>query len=289
MRSGKTEFRKEIEREFREITSLALYNNLYQWAAGIQDIDDEALQRALHLIEEVFLNDFRDEFVVTIPKDGIFYRARVLEESDYQRLDKGIGYSAERLYGYNWDESKEPPAEKAKANRLSRAKEVALYLASDEITACSEIKPPIRQYVSVAKFVSTDNIQAIDFSKLKYSISLDKNDEKYDADVRQFLQKLLALFTVPVAAEETSEYCVTQKIVDCFRKKNYKGFIYRSFHTDRNNYTFFDDSMQHFQWIDSRVLIYIMQQQVFSFQWTSWRSIRIFVMQQESNRKWREK
>lgn len=256
MNNEKIKLRNAAEREFRSCTSAALFNNLCWWADGTDEVDDEALQRALSLIDEIFLNDFKDEFVVTIPKGTVFHRARILEEDDYKRLDKGIGYSAERLYGYNWEESKEPPAEKAKENRVSREKEVALYLASDEITACSEIKPPIRRYVSVAKFISTENIQAIDFSKLEYSRPLDINDEKYDADARQFLQKILSLFTVPVGVDDLSEYRVTQKIVDCFRKKNYKAFIYRSFYTNGNNYAFFDDSMKHFQWIDSRVLIH---------------------------------
>lgn len=256
MSNEKTNLRKAAERDCRSITSIALFNNLCSWAEGSHEVDDEALQRALELIDEIFLNDFKDDFVVTIPKGKVFYRARILEEDDYKRIDKGIGYFAERLYGYNWEESKEPPAEKAKANRVSCENEVALYLASDEITACSEIKPPIRQCVSVAKFISKEEIPTIDFSKLKYSKQLNGNDEKYDADACQFLKLIRPLFTVPVGVDDPSEYRVTQKIVDYFRQKNYKGFKYRSFYTNGDNYAFFDDSMKHFQWIDSRVLIH---------------------------------
>lgn len=253
MGNVKNELRKAAEREFRGLTSVALFNNLYWWASGSQKVNKEEVQRALWLIDEIFLNDFREEFVVSIPKDAIFYRARILDIEDDKRVDKGIGYSKERLYGYNWQESKEPPASKAKAGRMSRENEVALYLASDEITACSEIKPSIRQMVSVAQFKSTEDIQVIDFSKLKYSRPLNINDEKYDVDARQFLQNVLALFTTPVCNED---YCITQNIADHFREKGYTGFIYRSFYTNGNNYTFFDDSMKCFQWIDSRVLIY---------------------------------
>ena len=254
MNNEMTELRKATEREFRNLASAALFNNLYWWASGSQEANKEELQKALWLMDEIFLNDFKEQFVISIPKDTIFYRARVLDEKDDKRVDKGIGYSKERLYGYNWQESKEAPASKAKAGRMSREKEVALYLASDEITACSEIKPSIRQLVSVAQFKSTKNVQVIDFSKLKYSEPLDINDEKYNADARQFLQKVLALFTTPV--DNKNNYCITQKIVDHFREKDYTGFMYRSFYTNGNNYTFFDDSMKFFQWIDSRVLIY---------------------------------
>lgn len=253
MDNVKIELRKAAEHDFRSLTSAALFNNLYWWASGSQKVNQEEVQRALWLIDEFFLNDFREEFVVSLPKDAILYRARILDAEDDKRIDKGIGYSSERLYGYNWQESKEPPASKAKAGRMSRKNEVALYLASDEITACSEIKPSIRQMVSVAQFKATEDIQVIDFSKLKYSRPMDINDEKYDADARQFLQNVLALFTAPVCNED---YCITQKIADHFREKNYTGFRYRSFYTNGNNYTFFDDSMKCFQWIDSRVLIY---------------------------------
>lgn len=122
------------------------------------------------------------------------------------------------------------------------------------------IKPSIRQWVSVAEFKSTEDIQVIDFSKWNYSRSLDSNDEKYDADARRFLQNLLPLFTVPVnkfdSIDNPEDYCITQKIADRFRKKGYTGFKYRSFYTNGNNYTFFDKSMKCFEWIDSRVLIY---------------------------------
>lgn len=254
MNNENIELMKVAERDFKNLTSAALFNNLYWWASGNQEANKEELQKALWLMDEIFLNDFKEQFVISIPKDTNFYRARILDVKDDKRVDKGIGYSKDRLYGYNWQESKEPPASKAKAGRMSRKKEVALYLASDEITACSEIKPSIRQLVSVAHFKSTKNVQVIDFSKLKYSEPLDINDEKYNADARQFLQKVLALFTTPV--DNPNDYCITQKIVDHFREKDYTGFIYRSFYTNGNNYTFFDDSMKCFQWIDSRVLIY---------------------------------
>lgn len=254
MNNENNDLKKIAERDFRSLTSAALFNNLYWWASGSQEAPKEEVQKALWLMDELFLNDFKEQFVISIPKDTIFYRARILNEKDDKRVDKGIGYSKERLYGYNWEESKEPPAQKAKAGRTSREGEVALYLASDEITACSEIKPSIRRLVSVAEFKLMEDVQAIDFSKLQYTKPLDINDEKYYVDARQFLQKVLALFTIPI--DNPNDYCITQKIVDHFRKKNYKGFVYRSFYTNGNNYTFFDDTIKNFQWRDSRVLIH---------------------------------
>ncbi len=250
------DLRKIAEFDSRENTSAALFNNLYSWASGSQEANTAEVQKALWLMDEIILNDFKEQFVISIPKDTIFYRARILDKEDDKRVDKGIGYSEERLYGYNWEESKEPPAQKAKAGRTSREGEVALYLASDEITACSEIKPPIRQLVSVAEFKSTEDVQVIDFSKLKYSEPLDINDKKYNANARQFLEKMLALFTIPILIDNPNDYCITQKIVDHFREKNFTGFAYRSFYTNGNNYTFFDDTMKKFRWIDSRVLIH---------------------------------
>ena len=127
-----------------------------------------------------------------------------------------------------------------------------LYLAAEEITACVEVRPQIRQFVSVAKFKTISQLQILDFSKLKYSSPLDSNDVKYNVDMRQFLSSVLTLFTRPVYG---SDYIITQKIVEHFRKKGIKGIAYRSFYTNGTNYTFFDEYMNRFKWIDSRVVL----------------------------------
>lgn len=86
MNNENIELRKAAERDFRNITSAALYNNLYWWASGSQEANEEEVQQALWLIDEIFLNDFKEQFVISIPKDTFFYRARILDtEVRYRR------------------------------------------------------------------------------------------------------------------------------------------------------------------------------------------------------------
>ena len=93
MDNMQNELRKVAEHDFRSLTSAALFNNLYWWASGSQKVNQEEVQRALWLIDEIFLNDLREEFVVSVSKDTILYRARILDVEDDKRIDKGIGYS----------------------------------------------------------------------------------------------------------------------------------------------------------------------------------------------------
>lgn len=124
--------------------------------------------------------------MIRIQKGERFYRARPVEEKGYGELGIGLYPTSNRLYGFDWKGSKELPKEKAKAGRLSYSNEPALYLATDEATVCSEVKPKIRQLISVATFVSEEELEIIDFSKLKYTRPLNTYDDKYSADIRSF-------------------------------------------------------------------------------------------------------
>lgn len=242
----------EYEIEMRDGNSIALYNSLVEWGKGNNEVHTETLNRALNILNAVVLEDYRDQFVIRIPKGERFYRARLVEEKDYGELGIGLYPTSDRLYGFDWKGSKEPPKEMAKAGRLSYNNEPALYLATDEATACSEVKPKIRQLISVATFISEEELEIIDFSKLKYSRPLNTYDDKYSADIRSFLGRVITLFIEPVY---NGDYCVTQKIAKFFREKGYQGFKYTSFHAKGDNYTFFQENMKKFKWKSSRIVI----------------------------------
>ena len=242
----------EICKEFRRISAMALYNNILWWAKGNHEVDEKTLSKAFEVLDNIILKDFANEFIVTLSKNVILYRARNIEPKDYTKREKGISYSNNRLHGYNWEESKEPPEKFANAGRTSKKGNSALYLAQDEITACMEVRTKIKQLVSVAQFELQKDIKVIDFSKLQYSQPLDKYDEDYDVDVRYFLGRIFALFTDPIY---DGNYCVTQKIVEHFREYGFQGIAYRSLYTGKANYTFFDEYRCFFVWKESRVLI----------------------------------
>ena len=246
------EYKELINKEFRKISSMALYNNLFWWAKGNHEVNEESLKKAFMLLDRIVLEDFRSEFVIKLPRNKVLYRARNIEPEDYTKKEKCIFFSDNRLYGFNWQESKEPPEWCDKDGRTSRKGDSALYLADDEITACMEVRTKIRQLVSVAQFELNQDVEIINFSRLQYDQPLNKYDEEYDIDVRTFLGSVFALFTYPVY---DGNYGVTQKIVDHFRQYGFNGIAYRSLYTEKVNYTFFEDARELFIWKSSRVLI----------------------------------
>lgn len=78
----------------RNLTSIALYNSLVEWGKGNEDIHTETLNRALNILNKVVLEDYRDQFVIRIPKGERLYRARAVEEKEYGEL------GSRRLCGY---------------------------------------------------------------------------------------------------------------------------------------------------------------------------------------------
>lgn len=246
------EIKKAVEREARVWGSAALYNNLLLWA-NEKNYNLETLKKALDILDDIILNEYKEEFLIKIPVGEVFYRARTIDIADYGNIEKGIHSSTTRLFGYNWDESKEPPAKYASNSRNSKKKEQALYVASNEITACTEARPPIRSFVSIAKFIVNNEMMVIDFSKLKYSRPLNNKDSVYGVDTRTYIGKVISLFYSPVYDKE--DYRITQKLIEHFREKGYYGFKYRSFYADGYNFTFFDEYMNNFIWEESRVVL----------------------------------
>lgn len=242
-----------IEKQMRGLNADTLYNNLKWWANGDHAVNEELLKKALNILDNIIFREYKEDFFVKLLAGEIFYRARTINIDDYGNIKKGIHYSADRLFGYNWKESKEPPPKYAAAGRNSKDKEIALYLASNEITACVEARPPIRSLVSVAEFTLNKDINIIDFSKLHYQNPLNKKDSVYGVDTRKYLSSVFSLFSSPVYSKE--EYKITQKLVNHFREKGYQGFRYRSFYADGYNFTFFDESIKDFTWRDSRVVL----------------------------------
>ena len=91
----------ESEIEMRDGNSIALYNSLVEWGKGNNEVHTETLNRALNILNAVVLEDYRDQFVIRIPKGERFYRARLVEEKDYGELGIGLYPTSDRLYGFD--------------------------------------------------------------------------------------------------------------------------------------------------------------------------------------------
>ena len=244
--------KKDIFDLKKSLNTDAYYHNLVQWANKGENFNEILKNKALEEIVSFVTNKYADYFVVSLPKGKKLFRARPIDMKDCGKYEKGLYRMGDTLYGYNWKESKEPPARFAKSSRLSEKGKKALYLAADEITACIESRPEVRQYVSVATFsLKQDLKKVLNFSRFDIN-DFQKNDISDQIYIKNFMLKILFLYTKPVV--NNNEYKITQKITNVFRKKGFKGFIYKSFCTSSCNYVFFDEYIDQFQWERSRVL-----------------------------------
>lgn len=247
--------KEQIQQFINSMSTKAYFFNFEEFAKDANK-NNETVQKYFEIIDNLILNEYREDYVRKIDKGSKFYRARIIPVDDYKHDEKGIGYDRDRLRGYNWEQSKEPRVEDCKkAQRNNKAGETALYVADDEITACAEVKSNVRQFVSVAEFELSECVEVLDFSNMELSKSKPfyQYNNTYGVDVRDILSTLEHYFSQP--AYDEKEYVFSQKVVEHFRGKGYKGFKYRSFYSSGKNYTFFDEEMKKFIWKDSRVLI----------------------------------
>ena len=62
---------------------MAFYNNILWWAKGNHETDEKSLRKAFEVLDNIILRDFSDEFIVTLPKNRILYRARDIYDLAY--------------------------------------------------------------------------------------------------------------------------------------------------------------------------------------------------------------
>ena len=79
------------EREFRSFGSTALFANLKWWANEENNqCNPETLDKALVILDDIILNEYKDDFLVKVVKGDVFYRARTVSIDDYGNIEKGV-------------------------------------------------------------------------------------------------------------------------------------------------------------------------------------------------------
>lgn len=158
-----------------------------------------------------------------VDKDRILYRSRIGSES---RATPLLGWGDKWHYKpYSEEQLSAPPPLAAAGGRLNRPGVSYLYLATDEETSISEIRPHPGHYVSVGAFKCGSRLRVADFdavSILEYS----ESDRKLD----QFalLKTIDTLFGLPVPPEERGKYSFTQFLSDAIRHLGFAGVTYKS-------------------------------------------------------------
>jgi hypothetical protein len=124
------------------------------------------------------------------------------------------------------------------AGRINGASIPCLYLASDETTALSEVRPSVGDLVTLANFRPTKELR---IARL-YDPESTQTGEKNTSG--SFIELLENEFSKPLRTSDSDlNYLPTQVISSFLKNHNYDGISFRSSLSDGINYGIFDISM----------------------------------------------
>jgi len=169
------------------------------------------------------------------PSGTYMYRARISAEKE----------------GFTKNEMAAPPKGKRAAGRINPEGISVLYLSSDKLTALSEIRASVFDYITIGKFQALQDIKVANLSSVgKTSPFLDDNElEKFAAN-RKVFQDIANEIAKPLRRSDSPlEYLPTQYIAEFIKSQNYDGVEYAStLREDGYNLAAFDENL--FECID---------------------------------------
>lgn len=176
--------------------------------------------------------DLADLFSFLILKDHPkeFYRARISEGKATFPIDK-MG---------------KPPEKYVKNGRANPVGISYLYSASDFNTAICEVRPHVGDFVTIAKFVTTNNLNLLDLRNPRKTISpfsINEEDLLRMLNEIGYLCKLGEKLSKPILPKEADlEYLASQYLCEMIKHLKYDGVVYKSSVGEGFNIAFFDDS-----------------------------------------------
>lgn len=254
---------KEMERYFIDLNYRIQAEKKYKKVK--QEIEEGNYYNSelFSIIDEIVLKDESKNFKSILSTGKKLFRAREINVEDYGK--KGLDIKAKEpdsdyeTSGYDECNSVECPLGKSKSGRNNIKGASYLYVALEEITACSEIKPTIRSLISLAEFEVMQPLNIIDFSCEK-AFELELKGE-FGISLGTFVTLLMFQYTEPVRDER--DYYITQVISDYIRKYGVDGIAYKSFYTWGTNYTIFNSHKNKIQFKGSRIVSYQFNKQYF--------------------------
>ena len=224
------------------------YNMFYR-----DRMDNNAVQ-VLHGIECLILNM---EPMALEHRD--FYRARVVKTAN---IKESAGFESDNndhiCAGFNAGESGKAPEKYVNAGRINRQWESIWYLTDDKYTSLSEVRPAVREQISLARYKIADysNIRVLDFCNpsVEMNSGFDKsNTPLEDYDIQEIYVLIQKLLTLPAYDEQT--YYVSNKIVDFAKASNISGIKYKSFYGPGNNIALWNISEDSMVFQDSELFL----------------------------------
>ena len=235
---------------FSQRSNASFYFNRFLERVRKNEVREDGSDELLNLIDKYVIGGL--QFYRTIKSGTVLYRARIINSGEI-RSDLGLSVSSDsKISGYDESNSREAPLGYSAAGRNNISGVSYLYLSSDAATACAEVKPTVRQLISVAEFEVKKQVQVIDFSDEKTFTGYSNNED--DVALGLLFSKIMLQYFVPVV--DSAEYRATQIITDHIRKTGIDGVAYRSFYNERGtNYTIFNSNRSRFEFIGSRVVM----------------------------------
>jgi hypothetical protein len=164
-------------------------------------------------------------FSIEIKEKSIFYRARVCDGDKFFDISK-MGA---------------PPPDKAGGGRANPPGIPYLYLADNANIAIYEVKPAIKDYISVGKFITTKKLNCIDLRDISpvqfYREEDYEKAVKYTGLFREISKQLTASVNHKL---KHFEYVPTQFFCELVKSFLYDGVMYGSSCGDGYNLIIFD-------------------------------------------------
>jgi len=143
-----------------------------------------------------------------------------------------LPYSQERMI---------PKAEKSRNGRANPGGIPCLYLSDDLKTALAEVRPWIKERISIAIFKIIRDIKIIDFSNIESLSRFYFKEPDAKVKEKEVWASVNRAFSQPVNIEDQEkDYIPTQIISELFKSRGFDGIKYKSMLASRNNYALFN-------------------------------------------------
>ena len=222
--------------------------NDFEKRVKANEVKNDGTDELLNIIDKYVLSSKENPFFKTLNKGTKLYRARIVD-IDSISTSKGFNLKIPFLSGFNESESREPPLGISKPGRNNIEGVSFLYLANNPETACCEVKPSIRQIISLAEFELVATKHIVDFSK---DVKLEGEDEEFS--IGRLFTEIMGIYSFPISND--SQYRTSQILTDYIRKTGIDGIAYRSYFSEKGiNYTLFNSDHRSVRYLGSRLLL----------------------------------
>lgn len=191
--------------------------------------------------KEVFINEFNEvmkEYIYSLNEQSVFYRARLLDveflsQKGYSNTLSNFSFLSvldvivknlsleivadekELFTGYSATESVAPPSHKTREGRLNPKNISYLYVAEDMETAVQELRPQVKQKVSVATIKTLRPMNILDLTKIVSNETITLNDQ-IQYQPKTFYEVISEVFRLPNYGDP-QEYLPTQYLAEYIR------------------------------------------------------------------------